>query len=58
MDKLAEFSASSKLNTELPFLQMLEAEGRTTAKDFQSPMGRMWESRSTADIDFFRRMLA
>ena len=41
-DRLAEFGASSKLNAELTFLQMLEAEGRTTAEDFQSPMGGMW----------------
>jgi hypothetical protein len=43
-DKLAEFGASSKLNAELPFLQILKAEGRTTAEDFQNPVDRMWES--------------
>lgn len=54
-DKLAEFGASSKLNAELLFLQMLKAEGRTTAEDFQSPMDRMWESARPRISTFFWR---
>jgi hypothetical protein len=38
-DRLAEFGASSKLNAELPFLQTLKAEGRTTAEDFLKSRG-------------------
>ena len=54
-DKLAEFGASSKLNAELPFLQMLNAEGRTTAEDFQGPMDRTWESIRPRILAFFWR---
>lgn len=50
-DRLAEFGASSKLNAELPFLQLLKAEGRTTAEQFLTSHGADLGKRSTADLD-------
>ena len=50
-DKLAEFGASSKLNAELPFLQLLKAEGRKTTEHFLKSHGADLGKRSTADLD-------
>jgi NTE family protein len=50
-DKLAEFDASSKLNAELPFLQLLKAEGRKTTEHFLKSHGADLGKRSTADLD-------
>lgn len=50
-DKLAEFGASSKLNAELPFLQLLKAEGRATAEHFLKHHGADLGKRSSADLD-------
>ncbi|WP_374545797.1 patatin-like phospholipase family protein [Rhodoblastus sp.] len=50
-DKLAEFGASSKLNAEGPFLQMLKAEGRKAADEFLQAHGADVGKRATADLD-------
>jgi len=50
-DKLAEFGASSKLNAEAAFLQMLKDEGRKTADEFLKSHGMDLGQRSTADLD-------
>lgn len=50
-DKLAEFGASSKLNAERPFLQMLKEEGRKAAEEFLKMHGQDLGRRSTADLD-------
>jgi len=50
-DKLAEFGASSKLNAEGPFLQLLKQEGRTAADEFLRVHGGDLGHRSTADLD-------
>jgi NTE family protein len=50
-DKLAEFSASSKLNAEWEFLAMLKAEGRKSAGDFLTSHGADLGSKSSADLD-------
>ena len=50
-DRLAEFGASSKLNAEWVFLEMLKAEGRKSAADFLTGHGEDLGSKSSADID-------
>jgi NTE family protein len=50
-DKLADFGASSKLNAEGAFLQMLKDEGRKAAEDFLAAHGEDLGKRSTADLD-------
>jgi NTE family protein len=50
-DKLAEFGASSKLNAEGAFLQLLKDEGRKTAEKFLTAHGEYLGKRSTADLD-------
>ena len=50
-DKLAEFGASSKLNAEGAFLQLLKDEGRKTAEEFLTAHGEDLGKRSTADLD-------
>ena len=50
-DRLAEFGASSKLNAEWEFLEMLKAEGRKSADDFLTEHGEDLGSKSSADID-------
>jgi NTE family protein len=50
-DKLAEFGASSKLNAEGPFLQLLKAEGRFAADEFLRVHGADIGHRATADLD-------
>jgi NTE family protein len=50
-DKLAEFGASSKLNAEGPFLQMLKDEGRKAAEAFLATHGEDLGVRSSADLD-------
>jgi NTE family protein len=50
-DKLAEFGASSKLNAEAAFLNMLKEEGRNAADEFLRIHGADVGHRSTADID-------
>ena len=48
-DKLADLGASSKLNAEGAFLQMLKQEGRKSADDFLRAHG----ANSSADLDMF-----
>ena len=50
-DKLAEYGASSKLNAEGPFLQLLKDEGRKAAEAFLTEHGDGLGVRSTADLD-------
>jgi NTE family protein len=50
-DKLASFGASSKLNAEAPFLEMLKEEGRASADSFLKQHGHDVGVRSTADLD-------
>jgi NTE family protein len=50
-DKLAAFGASSKLNAEARFLQVLKEEGRKAAEDFLKLHGADVGKRSTADLD-------
>ncbi len=50
-DRLAEFGASSKLNAEAAFLDMLKEEGRSTADAFLRERGADLGKRSTADLD-------
>ena len=50
-DKLAEFGASSKLNAEGPFLQVLKDEGRKSADEFLRSHGDDIGKSSTADLD-------
>jgi NTE family protein len=50
-DKLAELGASSKLNADWAFLQMLKAEGRRSADDFLNAHGNDLGKSSTADLD-------
>jgi NTE family protein len=50
-DRLAEFGASSKLNAEWEFLEMLKAEGRKSADDFLTGHGEDLGSKSSADLD-------
>src|SRR5580704_10112293 len=50
-DKLAEFGASSKLNAEWEFLEMLKVEGRKSAADFLTAHGADLGSKSSADLD-------
>ena len=50
-DRLAEFGASSKLNAEWEFLEMLKAEGRKSAADFLTRHGEDLGSKSSADLD-------
>jgi NTE family protein len=50
-DMLAKFGASSKLNAEWPFLEMLRTEGRRAASEFLDANGKDLGKRSTADLD-------
>jgi NTE family protein len=50
-DRLAEFGASSKLNAEWEFLEMLKVEGRKSAADFLTRHGADLGSKSSADLD-------
>jgi NTE family protein len=50
-DRLAEFGASSKLNAEWEFLEMLKVEGRKSAADFLAKHGADLGSKSSADLD-------
>jgi NTE family protein len=50
-DKLIEFGASSKLNAEGRFLNVLKEEGRKSADDFLRSHGEDIGKRSTADLD-------
>ena len=50
-EKLAELGASSKLNAEWDFIEMLHAEGRRAAEQFIAEHGDDVGKRSTADID-------
>jgi len=50
-DMLAQFGASSKLNAEWPFLEMLRTEGRRAAGEFLDANGKDLGKRSTADLD-------
>ena len=50
-DRLAEFGASSKLNAEWEFLEMLKAEGLKSATDFLTGHGGDLGSKSSADLD-------
>jgi NTE family protein len=50
-DRLAEFGASSKLNAEGAFLNMLKAEGRIAAEQFLIQHGADVGVRSSADLD-------
>jgi NTE family protein len=50
-DRLAEFGASSKLNAEWEFLEMLKVEGRKSAADFLASYGADLGSKSSADLD-------
>jgi NTE family protein len=50
-DKLAELGASSKLNAEWDFIEMLHAEGRSAASAFLEGHGGDVGHRSTADLD-------
>jgi NTE family protein len=50
-DKLAELGASSKLNAEGDFVEMLHAEGRRAAQSFLAAHGEDLGRRSTSDID-------
>jgi NTE family protein len=50
-DKLAELGASSKLNAEWDFIEMLHTEGRRAADAFLAEHGNDVGKRSTADMD-------
>jgi NTE family protein len=50
-DRLAEFGASSKLNAEWEFLEMLKVEGRQSADEFLTSHGTDLGSKSSADLD-------
>ena len=50
-DKLAELGASSKLNAEWDFIDMLHDEGRRAADAFLAEHGEDVGKRSTADLD-------
>ena len=50
-EKLATLGASSKLNAEWDFIEMLHAEGRRAADDFIAQHGKDIGRRSTADLD-------
>jgi NTE family protein len=50
-DMLAQFGASSKLNAEWAFLEMLRTEGRRAASEFLDANGKDLGKRSTADLD-------
>jgi NTE family protein len=50
-DKLQEFGATSKLNAEGAFLQLLKEEGRKTAESFLAEHGEDIGKRATADLD-------
>jgi len=50
-DMLAKFGASSKLNAEWAFLEMLRTEGRRAASEFLDISGKDLGKRSTADLD-------
>jgi NTE family protein len=50
-DKLAEFGASSKLNAEWEFLQVLKVEGRRSADEFLSVHGGDLGHKSTTELN-------
>jgi len=52
-DQLATFGASSKLNAEWEFVQLLKAEGRRCADEFLATSGPDLGTKSTADLDRF-----
>jgi NTE family protein len=50
-DILAKFGASSKLNAEWEFIEILRSEGRRATSEFLEANGRHLGRRSTADLD-------
>ena len=50
-DMLAQFGASSKLNAELEFVELLRDEGRRAAEEFLNRHADDLGKRSTADLD-------
>jgi NTE family protein len=50
-DALAKFGASSKLNAEREFIEMLRTVGRRAASEFLDANGDNLGERSTADLD-------
>jgi len=50
-DVLAQFGASSKLNAEPDFVELLRTEGRRAASAFLDAHGDDVGKRSTADLD-------
>jgi NTE family protein len=50
-DMLARFGASSKLNAEVGFLEMLRTEGRRAASAFLDTHSDDVGKRSTTDLD-------
>ena len=50
-DVLAQFGASSKLNAEWDFVDMLRTEGRKATSEFLVASGDDIGKRSTADLD-------
>ena len=50
-DRLAEFGASSKLNAEWDFVEMLRTEGRRAASEFLNKSGDDLGKCSSADLD-------
>lgn len=50
-EMLAQFGASSKLNAEWDFVEMLRTEGRRAASEFMNKSGDDLGKRSSADLD-------
>lgn len=50
-DRLAEFGASSKLNAEWEFLEMLKGEGRNSAAGVLTRHGADLGNKSSSDLD-------
>lgn len=50
-DMLAQFGASSKLNAEREFVELLRDEGRRAAEEFLNANADDLGKRSTADLD-------
>jgi NTE family protein len=50
-DMLAKFGASSKLNAEWEFIEILRSEGRRATSEFLEANGKDLGKRSTADLD-------
>ena len=53
-DKLAEFGASSKLNAEWDFLEVLKAEGRKSAGEFLDLHGADLGYKSTTELSVLK----